>query len=110
MLQALAPTYEKLAKKFAGIDSVVIAKMDGTDNEHPAIDIKGFPTLLFFPAGEDKTPVVYSEGRDLKVGGSQLFPMQAAGDVPCSMQAQGVAASNRGPLAVLARAVGGCLP
>ena len=35
--KALAPTYEKLAKKFAGVDSVVIAKMDGTENEHPEI-------------------------------------------------------------------------
>lgn len=37
-LQALAPTYEKLAKRFAKIDSVVIAKMDGTENEHPDIE------------------------------------------------------------------------
>lgn len=36
--QALAPTYEKLAKRFAKIDSVVIAKMDGTENEHPEVE------------------------------------------------------------------------
>lgn len=34
----MAPIYEKLAKRFAKIDSVVIAKMDGTENEHPDVE------------------------------------------------------------------------
>jgi protein disulfide-isomerase A1 len=33
--QSLEPTYNKLAKHLRGIDSLVIAKMDGTTNEHP---------------------------------------------------------------------------
>lgn len=33
--QAFEPTYNKLAKHLRGIDSLVIAKMDGTTNEHP---------------------------------------------------------------------------
>ncbi|XP_020584852.1 protein disulfide isomerase-like 1-4 [Phalaenopsis equestris] len=49
--QALEPTYNKLAKHLRGIDSIVIAKMDGTTNEHPRAKSDGFPTLLFFPAG-----------------------------------------------------------
>eukprot|EP00262_Sarcandra_glabra_P018748 TRINITY_DN684_c0_g1_i2.p1 TRINITY_DN684_c0_g1~~TRINITY_DN684_c0_g1_i2.p1 ORF type:complete len:579 (+),score=130.37 TRINITY_DN684_c0_g1_i2:33-1739(+) len=49
--QALEPTYNKLAKHLHGIDSLVIAKMDGTTNEHPRAKADGFPTLLFFPAG-----------------------------------------------------------
>ncbi|KAL5990666.1 Protein disulfide isomerase-like 1-4 [Asimina triloba] len=49
--QALEPTYNKLAKYLRGIDSLVIAKMDGTTNEHPRAKADGFPTLLFFPAG-----------------------------------------------------------
>ncbi|KAF9595803.1 hypothetical protein IFM89_004741 [Coptis chinensis] len=49
--QALEPTYNKLAKHLRGIESVVIAKMDGTTNEHPRAKADGFPTLLFFPAG-----------------------------------------------------------
>ncbi|KAI4322259.1 hypothetical protein L6164_021970 [Bauhinia variegata] len=49
--QALEPTYNKLAKHLRGIDSIVIAKMDGTTNEHPRAKADGFPTLLFFPAG-----------------------------------------------------------
>ncbi|KAJ4978328.1 hypothetical protein NE237_009108 [Protea cynaroides] len=59
--QALEPVYNKLAKHLRGIDSIVIAKMDGTTNEHPrAKAADGFPTLLFFPAGSknfDPIPV-----------------------------------------------------
>lgn len=49
--QALEPTYNKLAKHLRDIESLVIAKMDGTTNEHPQAKAEGFPTLLFFPAG-----------------------------------------------------------
>ncbi|CAH8362446.1 unnamed protein product [Eruca vesicaria subsp. sativa] len=49
--QALEPMYNKLAKHLKGIDSLVIAKMDGTTNEHPKAKAEGFPTILFFPAG-----------------------------------------------------------
>lgn len=33
--QALDPIYNKLGKHLRGVDSLVIAKMDGTTNEHP---------------------------------------------------------------------------
>uniref|UniRef100_A0A7N0V2A6 Protein disulfide-isomerase n=1 Tax=Kalanchoe fedtschenkoi TaxID=63787 RepID=A0A7N0V2A6_KALFE len=49
--QSLEPTYKKLAKHLKGVDSIVIAKMDGTTNEHPRAKSDGFPTILFFPAG-----------------------------------------------------------
>lgn len=62
----LAPIYSKLAKRFKSVDSVVIAKMDGSENEHESIDVKGYPTLIFFPAG-GKEQVKYESGeRDLK--------------------------------------------
>lgn len=48
----LDPIYKKLAKRFKSVSSVVVAKMDGTENEHPDIEVKGFPTILFYPAGE----------------------------------------------------------
>ncbi|KAI4964449.1 hypothetical protein ZWY2020_005732 [Hordeum vulgare] len=35
LLESLEPIYNKLAKFLHGIDSLVIAKMDGTNNEHP---------------------------------------------------------------------------
>ncbi|GMI92102.1 PROTEIN DISULFIDE ISOMERASE 2, ARABIDOPSIS THALIANA PROTEIN DISULFIDE ISOMERASE 2, PDI-like 1-4 [Hibiscus trionum] len=49
--RSLEPIYNKLAKHLEGIDSLVIAKMDGTTNEHPRARKSGFPTVLFFPAG-----------------------------------------------------------
>ena len=50
--QALEPTYHKLATRFKDVSSVVIAKMDGTKNEHAAIDVEGFPSIYFFPAAD----------------------------------------------------------
>lgn len=47
----MEPTYNKLGKYLRDTDSLVIAKMDGTTNEHPRAKSDGFPTLLFFPAG-----------------------------------------------------------
>jgi protein disulfide-isomerase A1 len=45
----------------------VIAKMDGTENEHPDVEVKGFPTIVFFPAGKDAKPVPFEGGdRSLK--------------------------------------------
>ncbi|XP_021746256.1 protein disulfide isomerase-like 1-4 [Chenopodium quinoa] len=49
--QSLEPIYNKLARHLRGIDSIVIAKMDGTTNEHPRAKSDGYPTILFFPAG-----------------------------------------------------------
>ncbi|XP_020202358.1 protein disulfide isomerase-like 1-4 [Cajanus cajan] len=49
--QSLEPIYNKLGKHLRDIDSLVIAKIDGTTNEHPRAKPDGFPTLLFFPAG-----------------------------------------------------------
>ncbi|KAF3783438.1 disulfide isomerase-like 1-4 protein [Nymphaea thermarum] len=62
--QALEPTYNKLGKHLRGIDSLVIAKMDGTTNEHPRAKSDGFPTLLFFPAGNKSfDPIVVETDR-----------------------------------------------
>ena len=56
--KSLAPKYEELAEKFKGVDSVLIAKMDATSNEidHPDVDVKGFPTIYFFPSGGEPEP------------------------------------------------------
>lgn len=66
--RALEPVYERLAKRFRRIDSVVITKMDGTANEHPAASATQYPTLLFYPATGDAAqakgaPVVYDGAR-----------------------------------------------
>jgi len=50
----LAPVYEELGTAFASIDSVVIAKMDATANDvDPKYNVRGFPTLKFFPANSE---------------------------------------------------------
>ncbi|TVU33714.1 hypothetical protein EJB05_25547 [Eragrostis curvula] len=60
--QALEPTYNKLAKHLRGIDSLIIAKMDGTTNEHPRAKPDGFPTILFYPAGKKSFEPITFEG------------------------------------------------
>ncbi|WVZ78308.1 hypothetical protein U9M48_026044 [Paspalum notatum var. saurae] len=60
--QSLEPTYNKLAKHLRGIDSLVIAKMDGTSNEHPRAKSDGYPTILFYPAGKKSFEPITFEG------------------------------------------------
>ncbi|KAG0556187.1 hypothetical protein KC19_11G033200 [Ceratodon purpureus] len=50
--QSLEPEYNKLGEALKNISSIVIAKMDGTKNEHERLKIEGYPTILFFPAGD----------------------------------------------------------
>jgi protein disulfide-isomerase A1 len=65
--QKLAPIYEKLGQKFAGVDTVVIAKIDATANSYPDnISIQGFPTIFLFPAGAKDTPITFEGNRDLE--------------------------------------------
>ncbi|KAJ0084212.1 hypothetical protein Patl1_30705 [Pistacia atlantica] len=90
--QALEPTYNKLAKHLRGVDSLVIAKMDGTTNEHPRAKPDGFPTILFFPAGNksfdpitvdtDRTVVAFY--KFLKKNASIPFKIQKPASAPKS--------------------------
>ncbi|KAK4440741.1 protein disulfide isomerase-like 1-4 [Sesamum alatum] len=90
--QALEPTYNKLAKHLRGIESLVIAKMDGTTNEHPRAKADGFPTILFFPAGKKSVdPIAVDSDRTvvafykfLKKHASIPFKLQKAGSSPPS--------------------------
>jgi protein disulfide-isomerase A1 len=59
----LAPIWDKLGEKFEGADNVVIAKVDATANELPDVHVQSFPTIYFFPAGEDAEPMPYEGGR-----------------------------------------------
>lgn len=47
----LAPIWEKLGEKYADRDDIIVAKFDATANEVDALEITGFPTLKYFPAG-----------------------------------------------------------
>ncbi|KAK2643338.1 hypothetical protein Ddye_025101 [Dipteronia dyeriana] len=88
--QSLEPIYNKLAKHLRGIESLVIAKMDGTTNEHPRAKSDGFPTILFYPAGNksfdpatvdtDRTVVAFY--KFLKKHASIPFKIQKPASVP----------------------------
>mgnify|MGYP001137880865 CR=1 FL=1 len=62
--KALAPLYEEIATVFKPAESLVIAKFDATANYFdPSLDIKGFPTLVFFPANNKKDNLPRYEGK-----------------------------------------------
>jgi len=61
----LAPIWEELAETFEGVEHVKIGKIDATANNIPKnINVRGYPTLIFFPAN-DKAGVTFSGERDL---------------------------------------------
>eukprot|EP00188_Purpureofilum_apyrenoidigerum_P006348 Plantae.Rhodophyta-Purpureofilum_apyrenoidigerum.ctg9713.p1 GENE.Plantae.Rhodophyta-Purpureofilum_apyrenoidigerum.ctg9713~~Plantae.Rhodophyta-Purpureofilum_apyrenoidigerum.ctg9713.p1 ORF type:complete len:529 (+),score=133.52 Plantae.Rhodophyta-Purpureofilum_apyrenoidigerum.ctg9713:218-1804(+) len=60
----LEPIYKEVAEKLAGIDTITIAKMDATENDAPAAHAaKGYPTILFFPAGSKDQAIPYQGAR-----------------------------------------------
>jgi protein disulfide isomerase len=62
--KSLAPEYEKAAEHFSDVDTIVLAKVDATANEVDVkgVDVKGFPTIYFFPAGSS-TPETFDGDR-----------------------------------------------
>lgn len=59
----LEPVLTEVSKAVAGVDTLVIAKMDATANDAPQeYKPRGFPTMHFFPAG-GKEPIPYESGR-----------------------------------------------
>ena len=63
--KALAPKYIELAKKLKGNDKILIAEIDSTANEVEEVQITGFPTLKFWPAGKKDKPFDYNGDRSL---------------------------------------------
>ncbi|CAI9761515.1 unnamed protein product [Fraxinus pennsylvanica] len=103
--QALEPTYNKLAKHLRGVESLVIAKMDGTTNEHPRAKADGFPTILFFPAGNKSSdPITVDADRTvvafykfLKKHASIPFKLEKPTSTPASEDSnakQGIKSSS----------------
>ncbi|MCP4990241.1 MAG: protein disulfide-isomerase [Colwellia sp.] len=61
----LEPIFTELAEKLAGVEDLLIVKMDATANEHPSMQVKGFPTLKFFKKGA-KTATDFTGERTLE--------------------------------------------
>jgi len=65
--KALTPAYNELGEKFADNDKIVIAKVDATANDidHPGVNVRGFPTIMFFKSGAKDAPIDFEGGRDV---------------------------------------------
>jgi protein disulfide isomerase family A protein 3 len=64
--KSLAPKYDELAKKLKKESSIVIAKMDATENDVPSqYQVQGFPTIYFAPKNNKENPQKYEGGREV---------------------------------------------
>ena len=61
--KTLQPIYEELAESFKNERAVLIAEIDATLNEVEGMEIHGFPTIYFYPAGKDAKKGILYEGK-----------------------------------------------
>ena len=50
----LAPIWDQLGEKYPEGSDTIIAKMDSTANEIESVKVHSFPTLKYFPAGDER--------------------------------------------------------
>ncbi|XP_062303952.1 protein disulfide-isomerase [Osmerus eperlanus] len=62
----LTPIWEKLGEQFKDSEDIIVAKMDSTANEVDTVKVHSFPTLKFFPAGDDRKVIDYNGERTLE--------------------------------------------
>uniref|UniRef100_A0A3Q1E912 Protein disulfide-isomerase n=1 Tax=Acanthochromis polyacanthus TaxID=80966 RepID=A0A3Q1E912_9TELE len=62
----LAPIWDKLGEKYKDSADIIVAKMDSTANEIEAVKVHSFPTLKFFPAGDERKVIDYNGERTLE--------------------------------------------
>ena len=61
----LAPIWDDLATHYKDSKDLVIGKFDATANEADGVEVRGYPTLIFYPK-ENKAGVNYEGERDLE--------------------------------------------
>ncbi|KAG0575412.1 hypothetical protein KC19_5G002200 [Ceratodon purpureus] len=56
--------FEKLAKHVQDVPSLVMAKCDGQENEHPLLlEVPNYPSLLLYPAGRKSSSPIEAESK-----------------------------------------------
>lgn len=56
-----------MAKELEDVPGLVISKFDATVNEVDGVEVRGYPTLKFYPKGEGKkVPIDFDGDRDLE--------------------------------------------
>jgi protein disulfide-isomerase A1 len=58
----LAPIWDQVAAELKDVPGLVLAKFDSTVNEVEGVDIRGYPTLKFYPRGDAKKVAVDFDG------------------------------------------------
>ncbi len=79
--EQFTPTYLKIGDTFANDDGIVIAKMDGTENEIESLRVQQFPTLIYYPVGKKTDPIMFPEGSEMSQDGIEEWVRQFAGKV-----------------------------
>lgn len=60
----LAPIWEELGEYVKDVEDLVIAQFDATANEVDGLEVRGYPTLIWYPK-DNKTGVTYEGAREL---------------------------------------------
>lgn len=58
--EATSKQMEKLAKHFRGLEDLVFARIDASENEHPKLQVEEYPTLLFYTSKDKQNPIRFS--------------------------------------------------
>mmetsp|Transcript_12076 Transcript_12076/g.20964 ORF Transcript_12076/g.20964 Transcript_12076/m.20964 type:complete len:492 (-) Transcript_12076:491-1966(-) len=58
--KAFGPLWDAVAAKFKSVPTLLIAKLDGVENDTPRVNYDKFPTPMFFPANDKQHPIEYT--------------------------------------------------